>query len=48
MQSHVIHKSYRFDMVLKDFRDSLRVFGILFRDDGQVADFVSIVDLEVF
>ena len=44
----MIDMSYRFDMVLEDFRDSLRVFGVLFRDDGQVADFVSIVDLEVF
>jgi hypothetical protein len=35
--------SYRLDVALEGFRDSLSVFGVLLGDDGEVADFIAIV-----
>ena len=46
--SHVIDQSYRSDVVFERLGDSLCMLGVLFRDHSQVADLISIVDLEVF
>jgi len=45
--SHVILLTHRFDMLLKDFRDSLRVLGTLSRDVSQVADLPSVWLLKI-
>ena len=45
---HVIRRPYRLDMVLESLRDSLCMFCVLLRDNGEIAYLISIVGLEVF
>lgn len=34
-------------MILKDARDSLRMFSVLLRDEGEVADLIFVVGLQI-
>lgn len=41
-------KSYRLDVILQSLRNGLRILRVLFGNDGQIADLVPIIDLEIF
>lgn len=44
---HVTVSAHRFDVLLQNLGDGLRVFSVLLCDDGQVADLVFVVGLEI-
>lgn len=46
--SHVISKAYCLDVIFEGTRDGLRVLGVLLGDDGEVADLISVVGLQIF
>lgn len=48
LSRHVTFSTHGLDMILESLRDSLSVLRVLFRDDSEVANLISIIDLEVF
>lgn len=44
----MILKAYRFDVMFEGTRDGLRMLCVLLGDDGEVADLISVVGLQVF